>query len=76
MLAPAMPTNTPLATSSPSATGDTPAIVPIRRWFLRRRYRDIVQQLRGLAPQDLRALSIPVSEIDRLACQAARTYRW
>jgi uncharacterized protein YjiS (DUF1127 family) len=46
----------------------------IRRWRQSRRYRTTVRELRALPPQDLRVLGIPPSEIDRLACAAARSY--
>ena len=45
----------------------------IRRWRLSRRYRDTARQLHALTPRDLRALGIPRTEIDRLACAAARS---
>jgi uncharacterized protein YjiS (DUF1127 family) len=43
----------------------------IRKWSRTRRYRALVRNLRSLTAQELGALGIPATDIDRLALAAA-----
>lgn len=44
----------------------------LHSWRVGRRFRRTVQELRALSSRELGALGIPASQIERLACEAAR----
>jgi uncharacterized protein YjiS (DUF1127 family) len=44
----------------------------VRNWRESRRYARTLRQLRSLSTDELRSLGIPASQMEELACKAAR----